>query len=75
MNYVEARQLLDKQPLPVRPQQAVNVLLRSMDRTEREIDGLLDAMDRGDFDAEGRAVENLRTISEAMKLGREAVGA
>ena len=75
MNYVEARQLLDKQPLPVRPQQAVNVLIQTIDRVEAPIERLLDAMDSGDFEAEGNAVNELRTVFLILKEGREAVGA
>ena len=75
MNYVEARQLLDKQPLPVRPQQAVNVLLDSIDQTQGVVERFVDAYDGEDEVLEVEAIKDLRLISDVLKEGRGAVGA
>ncbi len=75
MNYVEARQLLDKQPLPVRPQQAVNALIRFIDRTQEAIERFGDAYDGEDERVEVHAIEDLRLLAEVLKKGREGAGA
>ena len=75
MNYIEARQLLDKQPLPARPQQAVNVLLDSIDQTQGAIDDFLTAYGGTDPAKELITVSVLKIVADKIKEGREAVGA
>ncbi len=75
MNYIEARQLLDKQPLPARPQQAVNELIRTIDLMQGGIERAIDGYDSHDFMEQETSVGVLRILRDMLKAGREAVGA
>ena len=75
MNYVEARKFLDKRQLPGQAQQAVNALLQMTDKMQGAIERLHEALEAGDFEAEGVAVADLDGLCMELKKGREAVGA
>ncbi len=75
MNYVQAREYLDKHALPPTPQQAVNALLRSIDKGQEAIERYLDAIDGDDIIEITGGLTSLRMLSDVLKEGREAVGA